>query len=631
MAAMRNHSIFLSALLLFLMFGYLLNHFPQDDFWYDETVSGYLALESWDTLWEWTTEIDIQPPLYFSALNIWSKQSGTGEFELRYFSLLAGFLGLAGMMQLGKRVSGSMVAGWGASVTLLLCGGFLYAYGEARTYALVMSLAIWSLVWMDAALQKTHFSRVFVYSIITIAALYAHYTAVFLVVAQGLYVVWHERTLNRKFLIFLLPGLSYLPWVIIIATNGAPEGLAFEGVVPLERILKEYWEFFLYGQVVVDDPAWKTAQMMAAGLAVLALFLLWQKRLPLLVLLIGLFPIFALTVSIRLIEAKLSGRHGWALWIGVALLVGVALHYWLEKWKNPLVHVAAIGILAFLWVRWPEQLPETYPSHLHSAFQYIEDNADPDDFLILRDGSLYTAAEYYETPLEYVGFPDVVILNVNHHLQFIEAQQILENHLLADAPNIWIVSWAGEIMDPQELTYGIAEYIGGLPKETIYFGDVHVSRYENQRSTTAMLNDIMELQDVLKISTDGPSLLGVDLIYEDTYPNCPVIFHAWWWRGERDYPDSRISYRLLGPDDTILAQYDFELSGQIYPQKKWLPFVPTLGRADLRIPQGVDKVTAAVVVYDLKNAQPPQFARLEEIPVTPGNSPYCDYVALLPH
>lgn len=627
---MRNRHIFLSALLLLIMFGYLLNRFPQDSFWYDETVSGYLALESWDTLWRWTTEIDIQPPLYFGSLKLWAQEAGTGEFNLRYFSLLAGFLGLAGMIQLGRRLSGSYVGGWSAATALMLSGGFLYAYGEARTYALVMTLAIWSLVWMDAALRKTNFFRILGYSFVTTAAIYAHYTAVFLVVAQGIYVLYRERTFNRKFLIFLLPSMSYLPWVLIIATKGAPEGLAFEGVVPLDRILKEYWEFFLYGQVVVSEDAWQLAKMIAAGLGILAVFLLWRRKLPILVLLAGIFPIFALLVSIRLIEAKLSGRHGWALWIGVALLVGIAMQYWVKNWKNPLVHVAAIGAIAFLIVRWPEKLPETYPSHLNSAFAYIEENANPNDFLILRDGSLYTAAEYYHTPLDYLGFPNVVILNVNHHLQFVEAQNLLEAELPPDTENVWIVSWAGEIMDPQELTYGLMEYIGGLPKETIYFGDVHVSRYEIQRSIADMPEHMIDLPGLLKIGDDGPSLLGVDLIYEATYPNCPVIFHAWWWRGERDYPNARISYRLLAPDETILVQYDFELSGQIYPQKKWLPFVPTLGRADLRIPLGVEKVTATVVVYDLKNEQPPQHATIGEIEVMQGSSPYCDYVVLLP-
>jgi hypothetical protein len=55
-----------------------------------------------------------------------------------------------------------------------------------------------------------------------------------------------------------------------------------------------------------------------------------------------------------------------------------------------------------------------------------------------------------------------------------------------------------------------------------------------------------------------------------------------------------------------------------------------LGRAELRIPAGVDQVTAAIVVYDLNNEQPPQHAKLGEILVTSGSSGYCDYVVLLP-
>lgn len=627
---MRHRHIFVSALLLLAMYGYLLTHFPTDSFWYDETVSGYLALHTWDTLWKWTTEIDIQPPLYFGSLKLWAKQAGSDEFVLRYYSLLAGFAGLAGMIQLGKRVTGTPTGGWGAALALFASGGFVYATGEARTYALVLTLSIWSLVFMDAALHKTTLGRMLVYGLVTIAAIYAHYTAVFLVAAQGAYVFFRYQTVNRKFLIFLLPGLGYLPWTYIIANKGMPEGLAFEGVVPIDTILKTYWQFYLFGQVVVDDMAAKLGWIIAGLAVLLTLFLFWKKRLPILVLLIGLMPIFLLTLSIRLVEAKLSGRHGWALWIGMALLAGLGVHYWLEKWKNPLVHLVAVGVIVFVYTRWPEALPDIYPSDFNSAFAYIHDNAQPNDFLILRDGSLVTAAEYYRTPLKHVGFPNVVILNVNHNLNFFEAQNLLKEELPPDTENIWIVSWDGEIMDPQELTFGIAEYIGGLPEETIYFGDVYVSRYEYRRDTISMLDHIMDLQDVLQIGSDGPSLLGVEVYYKETSPNCPVIFHAWWWRGSTDYPNARISYRLLGPEDAILAQYDFELSGQLYPQKKWLPFMPTLGRADLRIPGGVDQVTAAIVVYDLNNEQPPQSAKLEEIPVTSGTFSYCDYVVLLP-
>jgi hypothetical protein len=62
---------------------------------------------------------------------------------------------------------------------------------------------------------------------------------------------------------------------------------------------------------------------------------------------------------------------------------------------------------------------------LRGAFAYIEANAHPDDLLILRDGSIYTAAEYYQTPIDYVGFPDVPLLNVNHRLSLTEAQQLM--------------------------------------------------------------------------------------------------------------------------------------------------------------------------------------------------------------
>jgi hypothetical protein len=189
------------------------------------------------------------------------------------------------------------------------------------------------------------------------------------------------------------------------------------------------------------------------------------------------------------------------------------------------------------------------------------------------------------------------------------------------------MSWDGEIMDPQMATFGVAEYMGGLPEETIFWGDVYLTRYDVNQPPDDLVDHIISIPDVLKIGSDGPGLVGIDLIYDALHPGCPVIFHAWWWRGEAGYPDAKISYRFVSPDDPtrILAQYDFKLSGELYDQEYWQPGTPTLGRGIVYLPDGVDEVTAAIVIYD--TGLEPQYAEVGTLDIVPGGS--CPYLVFL--
>lgn len=440
--------------------------------------------------------------------------------------------------------------------------------------------------------------------VLALAAIYTHYAAVFLLAAQGLYVLICKP--KHIFWAMIVPVLGFLPWgIMILQHRGLPAGLSYAGSVPIRTALQTYWDFFVYGQVIADQPAQNFGLIIILLLGIYAAARF--KKISLLALCLATAPLGGFALSFLMGESKLSGRHGWIMWIGIALVVGVGVR------KNPLpalVLITAMGIASFS-IR--AGLPDQYPSDWRGAFQYIEDHGEPGDMLFLRDGTLFTAAEYYQASLPVVKLPDRPLTNVYHKLNFVEAIQIIERFPVSQAPHIWILSWQGEIMEPQMMSYALAEYAGGVPVETRYWGDVYMARYQVKRDLMTLPQHIIELPGLLQVQPDGPSLLGTDIYYDSLGASCPVIIHAWWWRGQVDDPNARVSYRLLGENNTKYDQYDAELSGMTYPQREWIPYVPTLGRAVLMIPEGVTQADVTMTVYDQAGVKLDQTVILESL------------------
>jgi hypothetical protein len=96
--------------------------------------------------------------------------------------------------------------------------------------------------------------------------------------------------------------------------------------------------------------------------------------------------------------------------------------------------------------------------------------------LILRDGTLFTAAGYYGMDLPWIGLPPDKLTDVKRFLFFDEALDSLD--VLAENTSVrraWVVAWQGDIMDPQNLVTGIFEVLGDPVPLPWGFGDVGVA------------------------------------------------------------------------------------------------------------------------------------------------------------
>ena len=216
-------------------------------------------------------------------------------------------------------------------------------------------MALWEL-WTRYGSTPRPFDRHYArrlafYLLLAVALVYTHYTGWLALAAQGVYL--GAQTLRhpsrRRVLVLAHLGagiaLGYLPWVIALAGRDVRAGTAYAGQIAPEQALQAYVEFYAYGQHILP-PDSSPVYLISGGLVVAAALILaviGVRRRPttapglFYALLAAILPLAGLVLMVYAVQAKLSGRHGWPVWLGVSLLIGLGL--------------AALARLKF--VRWP--------------------------------------------------------------------------------------------------------------------------------------------------------------------------------------------------------------------------------------------------------------------------------------
>lgn len=267
--------------LLLLAFGLRVYRLPAQSLWYDEGVSWYLAGKSLPALTVWTAD-DIQPPLYYYLLWIWTRLAGTSEYALRFPSAFWGTLTVPLMWIAARRLLGQPAA-WLAALLLALSPLHVYYAQEARMYTLLTFLGLLSsyllLRWSaqagaglvaNARPYPGATTRVRAYSpgrygwayvLTAVAALYTHYFAIFLLVAHALYVLylwWRQARSGRPRQPGILASATviaticvlYLPWLPFLVTRYGVDTSYWAGALKLGEVIRKLLIAFSLGETV---------------------------------------------------------------------------------------------------------------------------------------------------------------------------------------------------------------------------------------------------------------------------------------------------------------------------------------------------------------------------------------------
>ncbi len=246
---------------------------------------------------------DTQPPLYFILLRGFLLGTGFTPFAARLFSALVSLPSLSLIYLIGRRL-GSEMAGLCAALIGALAPVYLWYGQEARPYALLITLSLISvyallrLVAPDGSKAK-QVTWGTAYILSTGAMVYTHYSGLFLLGFQGLFLLAVVIRQRRSWLVPLLAGAGVLvvpmiPFIVHRMGTGAEKDYFF---VPLRTIL------------------WDLANGFSLGLSVRAEQVWWLDGLFLLIALVGL------------VALARSGRCGWTLWIIGYLAVPILTLY----------------------------------------------------------------------------------------------------------------------------------------------------------------------------------------------------------------------------------------------------------------------------------------------------------------
>jgi hypothetical protein len=651
----RSRRAWACAVTLLAIAGWLAIGWPHHSLWYDETLTTWVASGPWDRLIHWCTQVDIQVPLHYVVLHGWMALFGSSEFALHLLPALCALLAIAGLIALARRLAGPTAAVI-AGLLLGLSPGFLWIAYEVRAYALALALFAWASVLLHELLKSATSPRrwlIAAYSALVLAMLYTHYTGIGALAAHAAIVGWTALSrrswtvVRRMALAALITGVGFAPWLPVLFSRGSADRSFYAGAILPDQTLGVILSFKWLAR---DDFKWLTpdqaisplAPLVAGGLIVLvggvAIWLVIRRRwLPVIYgLCMALLP-GAMIAIVVYFKPKLAGRYAWPSWIGLDLLLAlgsVALGRWMshinlalnpspqaERDSDPvpdspclpvergvggevnwraarITFIVALALVAVPWLTGQTGHPPD--SDFRGVFAAIREQWRPGDLVILRDGTLFPAAEYYRSP-PYLPLPEAYLTDTTHVLHAAEAVPIL-----AAQPDsirgVWVVSWQGDVMDPENVTSGLLEAIGVRQPVAGTFGDVGLDYY-------ALTRPLSSLQAPATIVTDRPDGLALDSIKLATpgplHPGDRLVAHSWWQRGPAS-SSARVSIRLYGPDDRVYGQIDQPPAGWTYLPDRWPDNTPILGRYEMSIPPDAPgEITLKLVIYSLASGVAP--------------------------
>lgn len=159
-----------------------------------------------------SSDAEITPPLYF-VLAWFSLKLGSAPDLVRLPSLVSGTLLIPLVYLLGARLL-SRPAGLLAATVITLSPGMIFASGDGRSYALMIALVVGSTLSMLIAIESSRTRWWVVYGLCSCLAMYSHYTAAFVLLAQLGWLLWvHPQARVPALIANAAAAVLFAPWL----------------------------------------------------------------------------------------------------------------------------------------------------------------------------------------------------------------------------------------------------------------------------------------------------------------------------------------------------------------------------------------------------------------------------------
>ncbi len=216
---------------------------------------------------------EITPPLSF-VLTWLATRAGLSPELLRAPALIAGTTSIPLAYLIGVRTVGRFAAILAAALTAL-APFMIYYSGEARGYGVAVALVMVSTLSMLRALDSGRARWWLVYGAASCAAVYTHYTTVFVLAAQLAWLLWAERAAWRPAVLANVGAVvCFVPWLSGLANDlSSPTTAILSRLSPFTpdaaRIVLEHWSIgYPYAVVPLRQlPGVPALALLALGLA----------------------------------------------------------------------------------------------------------------------------------------------------------------------------------------------------------------------------------------------------------------------------------------------------------------------------------------------------------------------------
>ncbi len=215
-------------------------HLGSKSLWVDECASLVFAQQSWPSFWKTMWHGEANMLSYYLLLRGWIHLGNT-EFIVRSLSVIPAVGTVLVAYLLGRRLFSAQVGL--VSALLLAVNACHVAYSqEARGYALLLLLSSLSILTFVTAIERATTRNWLLYVLVTVAAVYTHFFAGFLIAAQWVSLAFLPRRAIdlRKFsfsasliTVCIFPAL----WFVVRKDVGQIDFIPNPGILELYRLI----------------------------------------------------------------------------------------------------------------------------------------------------------------------------------------------------------------------------------------------------------------------------------------------------------------------------------------------------------------------------------------------------------
>ncbi len=570
-----SRRVWLAPILLLAAFVVRVIGLDAQSFWYDEGYSVMFVRHSLGHVVGQAGPLELNTPLYYVVLFVWTRLAGDSEFSARLVSVFAGLLTVALVAPLASRIAGRPAGLW-ALAFIAVWPVNVAVSQEARMYALVTLLAFASCVALVTRCLREDARPVdwVVWAGLCIAAFSAHVLAAFIIAAQVVVILarllashWRARRagVSGIWRVFRIPVLAISAialitgvWTLWLLSFRAAYGTSFSDPLDLSQTLMRSAASLVLPRNLPESLIPHAVALTSVIVLGLLMIASPQAHAVMVVSLIGLIGIAAFCALTGKYAARYSAIVAPLLVAGMGVTFGGATS---RRARLALpaglvcLTLAALGMWA--WRADPLYANEDF----RGAAAFVRAQARPDERVVLVSGHFAPVFAYYYGDTGWIAVPDDPVLDISHVLDYDLAAPYL-NRELAGASGAWLLEWQQDVIDP---THIVAELLrrqaqGRAYQEIAGFHNLRLRHFRFAQPYQPMPSPV-PLQS--RVDADAGPARGLGAlgchVFDSPRAGDATLEVACFWTLARfsGLPlDTRVSLRLVNSAGAWVAQSD---------------------------------------------------------------------------